>query len=232
MPELRHMFSLEAFHREYETEATEIVVSGRTFSILLPKDLERFINPTDVFHDFPLWAKIWKASWVLSGYLADIAPDNGKRFLEIGAGVGLVSIVAATFGHQITMTENNPDALNFAKANAHLNHCSSLPILKLDWHLPQLKGKFETIVASEITYKVEDFVPLIRLFRSYLQVGGEIILASEMRKNVKDLFNLLKNNFDIRVEKKSLRSQTETTRILLFRMRFHHQNHTGPIEAP
>ncbi len=215
------MFSIETFHQEYETETTEVVVHGKKFSILLPKYLDRFINPIDVLHDFPLWAKIWKASWLLSAYLADLPQDPRKRFLEIGAGVGLVSIVAATFGHQITMTEYNPDALNFARANAHFNNCPSLPIFKLDWHHPQIKGKFDTIVASEITYKMEDFIPLIQLFKLYLRPGGEIILASEMRKTGKELYKFLKTDFDIKVEKKSLRSQNGGTRILFFKMRFH-----------
>ena len=214
------MFSIEAFHQEYETESTEIVVNRKKFHILLPKYLDHFINPVDILHDFPLWAKIWQASWVLCGCLADMPPDPRKRFLEIGAGVGLVSIVAATFGHRITMTEYNPDALNFARANAHLNHCATLPILKLDWHDPRIKGQFDMIVASEITYKLEDFGPLIQLFKSYLQPEGEIILASEMRKAGKDLYNFLKTDFDIRVEKKSLRSDTSATRVVLFKMRF------------
>jgi len=215
------MFSIEAFHREYETETTEVVVNGKQFNILLPKYLDRFINPVNMLHEFPLWAKIWKASWVLCGYLADMPSDPHKRFLEIGAGVGLVSIVAATFGHRITMTEYNPDALNFAQANAHLNHCPDLPILKLDWHDPRVTGQFDTIVASEITYKMEDFIPLIQLLKSYLQRGGQIILASEMRKTGKDFYDLLKTDFDISVEKKNLRSDTGVTQIMLFMMRFH-----------
>jgi 2-polyprenyl-3-methyl-5-hydroxy-6-metoxy-1,4-benzoquinol methylase len=215
------MFSIEDFNQEYETESTELVINGKKFNILLPKYLDGFINPIDVLHDFPLWAKIWKASWVLCGYLADmpVAPD--KRYLEIGAGVGLVSIVAAAFGHQITMTEFNPDALNFAHANAHLNNCPGLPIRKLDWHRPQLGGKFDMIVASEVTYKQTDFSALIQLFRSHLQPRGQIILASEMRKTGKDLFNFFKTDFDIKVEKKSLRSETGATPIVLFKMRFH-----------
>jgi predicted nicotinamide N-methyase len=220
------MFSIESFYQEYETKSTEVVINAKKFDILLPRYLDRFINPDDGLHDFPLWAKIWKASWVLSGYLADMPVEPDKRFLEIGAGVGLVSIVAASFGHQITMTEYNPDALNFAHANAHLNNCPGLPIRKLDWHRPQLSAKFDTIVASEVTYKLEDFVPLIRLFRAYLQPEGEIILASEMRKTGKDLFNQLKTDFDIKVEKKSLRSETGATRIVLFKMRFHNL-HSG-----
>ena len=215
------MFSIEAFHREYKTETTEVVVNGKQFNILLPKYLDRFINPVDILHEFPLWAKIWKASWVLGGYLADMPSDPRKRFLEIGAGVGLVSIVAATFGHRITMTEDNNDALKFAQANAHLNNCPGLPILRLDWHDPQIKGRFDTIVASEITYKMEDFMPLVQLLKSYLQPGGQIILASEMRKTGKDFYDLLKTDFDIRIEKKNLRSDSSVTQIMLFMLRFH-----------
>ena len=214
------MFSIESFYQEYETESTEAVVNGKKFNILLPKYLDPFINPIDALHDFPLWAKIWKASWILAGYLADMPVEPGKRFLEIGAGVGLVSIVAASFGHQITMTEYNPNALKFAHANAHLNNCADLPIRKLDWHHPQLKGKFDMIVASEVVYKRADFSALIHLFKSYLGPRGQIILASEMRKSGKDLFDLLKTDFDIDVEKKSLRSDTGATRIMLFKMRF------------
>jgi predicted nicotinamide N-methyase len=213
------MFSNEEFYQEYEAEAAEVAINGKKFSILLPTYLDRFINPNDVLHDFPLWAKIWKASWVLSGYLADLPPDVNKRLLEIGGGVGLVSIVAATFGHQITMTEYNPDALNFARANACLNSCPDLPIKKLDWNHFRLKDQYDMIVAAEVTYKEEHFFPLIRLFNSNLKPGGEIILASEIREGGKDLFRLFKSDFDIIVEKKTLRSETVAIPIVLLKMR-------------
>jgi predicted nicotinamide N-methyase len=213
------MFSIEQFYQAYETEAVEVVINGKKFSILLPRYLDRFIDPTDVIQDFPLWATLWKASWVLSGYLADLPPNVNKRLLEIGAGVGFVSIVAATFGHQIMMTEYNPDALNFARANACLNNCSSLPIKKLDWNNPRLKDQFDFIVAAEVTYKEAFFPPLIRLFKSNLKPGGEIILASEIRRCGKDLFHFFKSDFDITVVKKTLRSETVAAPIVLLKMR-------------
>jgi len=213
------VFSIEQFYQTYETEAAEVVINGRKFSILLPRYLDRFINPTDVLHDFPLWAKIWKASWVLAGYLAELPPDANQRLLEIGAGVGLVSIVAATFGHQITMTEYNSDALNFARANACLNNCPDLPIKKLDWNHPVLKDQFDLIVAAEVTYDEGSFLPLIRLFKSNLKAAGEIILASEIRGSGKDLFRLFKSDFDITVAKKTLRSETVAIPIVLLKMR-------------
>ena len=213
------MFSIEDFYKEYETETTKVVVNQKKFYILLPKYLYQFINPVDLFHDFPLWAKIWKASWVLSGYLADMPVDASKRILEIGGGVGLVSIVATAFGHRITMTEYNPDALNFARANACRNNCPDLPILKLDWHQSELSDQFDMIVASEVTYKEEDFSPLTQLFKSNLKPGGEIILASEIRKSGKDLFKLFQSAFDIKVLKKKLRSESASIPIVLMKMR-------------
>jgi predicted nicotinamide N-methyase len=213
------MFLIEDFYKEYETEASEVVINGKKFSILLPRYLYQFINPNDVLHDFPLWAKIWKASWILAGHLADMPVDASKRILEIGGGVGLVSIVAAAFGHQITMTEYNPDALNFARANACRNHCPEFPIFKLDWHHSELTDQFDMIVASEVTYKEEDFTPLTQLFRSNLKPGGEIILAVEIRKSGKDLFKFFQSAFDIKVIKKKLRSDVACIPVILMKMR-------------
>lgn len=91
------MFSLESFYKGYEAETNELAINGRKFQIMLPKDLNKFINPHDVMHEFPLWAKLWPASWVLAGYLAELPVAAEKDLLEIGGGVGLASIVAAFF---------------------------------------------------------------------------------------------------------------------------------------
>jgi predicted nicotinamide N-methyase len=212
------MFSLESFHKEYDTTTSELVINGRQFQLLLPKDLNRFINTRDVFNEFPLWAKIWPASWVLADYLAGMPVAPTKKILEIGAGTGLVSIAAASFGHDITLTESNPDALQFARANALTNGCPQLPVLELDWNRPQLKHTVDYIVASEVTYKKDDLQSLLSLFKHCLNPDGEVLLAGEMRKGSKDIYQQLETSFKIRVQKKMLRSNGEEIAIFLFRM--------------
>jgi predicted nicotinamide N-methyase len=212
------MFSLESFQKEYETETTEVVVKDRKFQILLPKSLARFINTQDVFHEFPLWAKIWPASWVLADYIAGMPVEAKKQFLELGAGAGLVSIVVASFGHRITMSEYDDDALRFARANALINECSRLPIVDLDWNRPQSPGRFNYIVASEVTYKKEDCQPLVEFLKACLKPDGEVILAGEMRKTSMDFYKELETGFNISVQKKILRSDNEKVNIYLFRM--------------
>ncbi len=212
------MFSLESFYKEYQTEITEVVVNGRKFNILLPKFLAEFINAHDIFHEFPLWAKIWHASWVLADHLAGMPVESKKQFLELGAGVGLVSIAAASFGHRITMSEHDYDALQFARANALINECPQLPIVDLDWNRPQSPGRFDYIVASEVTYKKEYCQPLVKLLKACLKPDGEVILTAEMRKSSMDFYNVFETGFDIRVQKKILRSDNEEIKIYLFRM--------------
>ena len=213
------MFSLESFHDRYETDVTEIVVAGRKFQILLPGDLDNFINPEDVLDGFPLWAKLWKASWILADFLAQRKVNPAERLLEIGGGLGLVSIVGFACGHRVTMTEYNPHALQFAKANAHLNNCAQLPVVSLDWYQPNLTGSFDTILASEVIYKSQDFAPLLNLFQSYLAPSGEIILVSEMRKTSGEFYQFFQSEFDISILKKVLRSENEETTVTLFRLR-------------
>ena len=217
------MFSLESFHKEYETDTVDLAIKNRSFSFLVPRSIDRFVDPGDVFHDFPLWSKIWEASIVLSEYLAGIPVQQEKRFLEIGGGMGLVGIIASAFGHRVTMTEYNPDALNYARANAEKNSPSAnsnLEITQLDWNTPRLEGLFDYIVGSEVVYKEKDFEPILKLFKRYLAPEGEIILAEGVRKTSMEFFRQMSEFFEIKAQKKILRSKEGETRVLLCRMKF------------
>jgi predicted nicotinamide N-methyase len=217
------MFSLETFHKEYETDLSALKIRGRNFGFFVPKTLDRFLDPENTFHDFPLWAKIWEASIVLADHLARIDAEPQKRFLEIGSGLGVAGIIASSFGHHVTMTEYNTDALNFAHANAENNLSSaesSLEITKLDWNKPQLEGSFDYIIGSEVIYKERAFEPILRLFKTFLKPDGEVVLAERVRKTALEFFRQMGDFFDIKAQKKILRSDEGEIRVMLCRMRF------------
>lgn len=217
------MFSLESFHQEYETDTSDLTIKDRQFRFFVPKSLDRFLDPEDLFRNFPLWSKIWEASIILSDYLAGMPVESEKRFLEIGCGMGVVGVVASAFGHRVTMTEYNPDALNFARANACANLLaddSGLEITELDWTRPRLEGLFDTIVGSEVIYKEKDYQPILRLFKTYLRPSGEIILAEGVRKTSMEFFRQMSEFFDISAQKKILSSRGEEARVILARMKY------------
>ena len=78
------MFSIETFHDSYETDTVEMSVKDRSFTFLVPKSIDRFINREDLFQEFPLWSKVWEASIVLSEYLSSLPVRPEQRLLEIG----------------------------------------------------------------------------------------------------------------------------------------------------
>lgn len=211
--------TLESFHKTYETDVREIGVRGRRFRFFVPRHIEPFVNPDDVMHDFPLWSKIWEASLVLSDHIAGLPPVPGRRFLEIGAGIGVVGIVAATFGHEITMTEHNPHALQFAGANALENGLADIEIMDLDWNHPTLEGAFDCIVGSEVVYRERDFEALEKLFRRLLKPEGEILLAEGIRKTSMEFFARMQERYRLEARKKVLRSEGREVPVVLCTMR-------------
>ena len=217
------MFSISDFHRKYETDISSLTIGNRQFEFFVPKSLDPFLDKEDVFNEFPLWSKIWEASIVLANHMAAMPVDPDKHFLEIGCGIGLVGTVAARCGHQVTMTEYNRDSLNFARANARVNHTveSSEPgIVELDWTKPGLVGRFDMILGSEVVYKEEYFDSLLSLFRRYLKPEGEIILAEGLRKTSIEFFKRMSDICDVKARKRVLRSKGEEKRVILASMRF------------
>jgi 2-polyprenyl-3-methyl-5-hydroxy-6-metoxy-1,4-benzoquinol methylase len=202
-----------------EVEEKTLVIRGRKFTLLTPKFIEEYIDPQDPLHDFPLWAKAWEASWVLADFLAGLPAEPGKRLLEIGCGLGLVGVVAATFGHNIIMTEHNPDAIEFARTNAEINHCADTKIIDLDWTAPALHSRFDYIVGSEVVYHEKDFEPLRNLFERLLKPGGEVILCEGIRRTSLDFFKEMQRHFDLKAQQKSIRSPEKTVLVILCRMK-------------
>jgi predicted nicotinamide N-methyase len=215
------MFSLETFRNEYETDTTPMTVRGRPFQFLAPKSIERFMDPEAVFENFPLWAKVWDASVVLADHLAGLRPQKDKRFLEIGCGLGIVGIVGSAFGHRFTMTEVNPDALNFAQANALLNGLTpgvDIQIGALDWNNPETEEVFDCIVGSEVVYKKGDYEPLMRLFQRHAKPTGEIILAEAFRKTSVEFLRRMEEGYELKARKKTLRSPDKEVSVILCEM--------------
>ncbi|MFH1152259.1 MAG: methyltransferase [Pseudomonadota bacterium] len=213
------MGSLEQFKHDYDVKTTKFSVAGQDLTLFTPVSIDRFINTDDVFHNFPLWTKIWEATAVLSTRLSTIPVDPGVRLLEIGAGMGVTGIYAAKLGHRITITEYNTDALAFARANAALNNIPNPDIRELDWNLPMIEGQFDYIIGSEIVFKEQDIMGLFLLFKRYLKPDGTIILAETMRKTSFKFIQEMEKHYTLSMKKHAIKTDTRDIPVVLFEMK-------------
>lgn len=213
------MFSIQTFHQQYQTEERETVIGERPFRFLVPRTLDPFLDAEDLFHQFPLWSKIWEASLMLAHRVAAVPPAAEARWLELGAGLGVVGVVAAAFGHAITITEYDPHALDFIRANAHLNGIQPTAVRRLDWRKPDLTGRFDRIIGSELIYNEKDFQALRQIFKTLLKPDGEILLAGEVRQSNRAFLDSMVSDFHIEIARNTLRSDAQSITILLMRLR-------------
>jgi len=212
------MDTLEEFLAAYDTVEREMTIKGRNYRFRVPQAIDRFIDPEDPLNDFPLWAKIWKASWVLAGHLVDMPVEEAGSILEVGAGLGVAGIVAASRGHRVTITEYDENALAFARANAVINGCGGLNIQRLDWHTPVIEGRFDTIAGSEVLYHERHFDALLNLFSGFLKPEGRIVLAMKPRRSIMGFFDSAREVFDIGMKKIEIKATDERTAVYLCRM--------------
>jgi predicted nicotinamide N-methyase len=218
------MISQESFHAAYDAEPVEMVIAGRSYRIFTPRTIERFLHDAGTLNGFPLWARIWPASLVLAELVASTPADRRRQWIEIGGGLGQVSIVAAACGHRITFSEANPHALAFARASAELNGLPQLPVVPLDWGERSAPGPFDVVIGSEVVYRDADIAPLQRLFARLLKPGGEVILAGEVRRVSDGFLRRMEESFHVQVHRKRLCAGPHAVTVLVFRLQPKSQN--------
>ena len=214
---------LASLQQEYHTCSTEIAVAGKRLNFLQAKEIEKALDSVSLDRSglaaFPFWLKIWEASVLLAHFLCHFPKNDNKKWLEIGAGMGIAVIFASAFGHRITITDYQEEALKFARANAALNGLENIQFALLDWKQPAIIDKYDYIIGSEVVYNEDLFEPLSQLFQTLLLPGGTIFLAGDRtRKSLPKLCKMLKQAFEVEKKSHTLRAQDEAYVIDLYRL--------------
>lgn len=210
--------------QRYNLEWADIQVGQVKLEILQIRDLEDYLVSNIEaqglsLENFPYWAMVWDAALVLADFLVKQKPQPGRRILELGAGLGFAGLCAAAHGHEVTVTDNIPDALAFARLSIHHNNLTNVRAEFLDWTAPTLEGKFDWIVGSDILYETKNFEPVRQVLGRYLKPGGTIYLVQGIRgMGPKAFFDLIKPHYAVRYQEKKLHSSGEEKKILFFEL--------------
>jgi predicted nicotinamide N-methyase len=187
--------------RRFSLRKHVVDIGPRQIEFLLPHDMDDMLaqlaghppdHPDVQDERLPYWAEIWPSAVALARFLpAWDLPRGDQRTLEIGCGVGLPGIVAASRGANVTWTDYLPDALAFAALNAwrHLGNCPD--VQWMDWRDPQLELAADLVLAADVVYETRAFEPLIRLFDALLRPGGAVLLAEPQRSTARGFFGSL-----------------------------------------
>lgn len=174
---------LAALDDRFATSTTEVEVPGGAVRLLHPRNADDLITEADYVLDerLPYWADIWPSSLALARTLNTLIPGP-CRALELGCGLGLVTIAALRAGADVVATDYYADALLFTRRNA-LAATGREPAVRLaNWRSwPEDVGRFDVIVASDVLYEKEYPPLLASIIAASLVDGGLAFVADPGR---------------------------------------------------
>ncbi|HPD31048.1 MAG TPA: methyltransferase domain-containing protein [Phycisphaerae bacterium] len=162
-------------------------VGGQTFHLIWPADIDGLLDLPDVQERFskdqymPYWAQPWPAGVLLAEAILAGEDGQGRQAVELGCGIGLVSLAAARMGWSITASDYDEHAIAFARLNAANNNICLAAARMIDFRLPPESSAYERVFGADLTYERRNAEPLARWLASALKAGGEAWLSDPNR---------------------------------------------------
>ncbi|MFD2648296.1 class I SAM-dependent methyltransferase [Devosia albogilva] len=131
----------------------------------------------------PYWAYAWGGGVVLAQYL-QAHPElvAGRRVLDLGAGSGLVGIVAAQLGPDVAAAEIDPFGRAAVELNAAANGvCVALVDVDIAGEPP---AGFELILAGDVFYDPEVAAGVLPFLQRCREAGTEVLIGDPQRRDL------------------------------------------------
>jgi len=132
---------------------------------------------------WPIFGVVWPSSIVLANYMLEYDFAN-KRILEIGCGIGLVSLLLNNKHADISATDIHPEAGDFLIQNTQLNKGEVIPFERASWneHDTDL-GEFDLVIGSDLLYEKESINSLASFIDSHTKIDSNVVIVDPGRGN-------------------------------------------------
>jgi len=148
--------------------------------------------------------------------LSDFIANNptlirNKQVLELAAGLGLPSLVAAGLAKNVITSDYLNDPLVFVNMSATENGISNIETSIINWHHIPSDLSADIVLLSDINYDPASFEALDRLIAHLLERGTMILLSTPQRIIAKTFiekwlpFQIVQKEFIITEEKEEVR---------------------------
>ena len=168
----------------YPTQLIQISAEKAIYTPLYDQvqDIYASLLKLDPTTPFPFWAKLWPSSIALLDILKT-HPHliQNKHVLEIGAGIGLPSLMMAPITKSIRISDHDLEAVALLKKNIEYLQLQNAEALQLDWKNVPKNMNPDVVILSDVNYDPTQFDPLVALIDKFIKQGCTIILSTPQR---------------------------------------------------
>jgi predicted nicotinamide N-methyase len=141
---------------------------------------------------FPYWSQVWPAALGLCEYLEkhlDILKD--KKIIELGAGIGLPSLLAARYAKEVCVSDYVAEAVELIQRSVLHNQLQNVQCRLLNWN--EIPGTItaDVILLSDVNYDPGSFDELYETLLGFLYKGTILILSTPQRLMAKPFIEQL-----------------------------------------
>jgi predicted nicotinamide N-methyase len=166
-----------------ELVAEELTFGATGVSLLRPREPEELLDEEAFENDefIPYWAELWPAGLALSRALPERL--DGLRVVDLGCGLGVPALVAATRGADVTAVDWAADAIALLADNADRNGLV-LDLVQADWR--SFTGAFDLVLAADLLYEQRNADALLDVLP---RLAPEVLLAEPGRPHAAGFFD-------------------------------------------
>lgn len=140
----------------------------------------------------PYWAQVWPSAYALCEFIAK-QPHwlQNKTVLELAAGLGLPSFLAAQVATQVTCSDYIPEAVELMQQSIQENKLENIDAMLIDWNQLPNDLSVDVLLLSDINYEPQVFETLFNAIISFLEKGTTILLSTPQRLMAKPFIDRL-----------------------------------------
>ncbi len=144
-------------------------------------ELKNAWNSGSLTH-FPYWGKCWPAALGLAEFITQHSSlIQDKEIVELAAGLGLPSLVAALYAKKVISSDYLAEPLSYINKSAEENNILNIETRIINWQQLPTDLKADVVLLSDVNYDATAFDALDQLLSFFLKQDTLIILSTPQR---------------------------------------------------
>lgn len=148
-----------------------------------PDELLNLISDEQALKDKyqPYWIEHWPASETFASFLSRLFFSARMEILELGCGLGTLTTILLSAGHNVFSIDISSDACYYSKSNITMNGFKP-KVFCCDMNYLPFRKTFDLIIASDILYEDKMNEILLNCLDTVVSPKNKVLIADPCRR--------------------------------------------------